>query len=279
MPDSRRVFFLLVLLGLALGVAACDGGKDTSQTQLDQEQSSLPLPGATQGRLLTQTPAPGTTLVANASPPPTVTSYPTPGEDFATGPFPAYILPGSWLNQSFTDGTGATRTLSDFQGRVVVVHLLSALCQPCAGQQNQIMGAIAQLYEDGELGDAVFLALSVVPDDTPTLVTNVLRTQLEKRAEASQQEGADISQFEYGWSVVDSLAQEDNPAEWLVGVAGQGLLNMLSEGLGDYALDPDTLTIMVIQPDGLGHVTTGGLVDHTKLVEAIRFYGAGQTGE
>jgi hypothetical protein len=280
MPHSPRILIALVLL-IALIAAGC-GEEDSAsdETQLDREApGSMPLPGTTQAPLPTETPAPAATLAANVTPLPSATPYPTPGEDAATGPFPQVVVPNGWRYQPFTIMDGTQHTLSEFQGRTVVIHTLATLCEQCAEQQNNVMAAVAELYDTGQLGDAVIMALGVEPQETPTLLRNVLRDQLEERATTSQQEGpqSDSDIIEYGWSVVDTLNEDENPAEWMAAVASEGLLSALSNDFGTTTADPTALTIIVIAPDGLAHVTSGGLINKDTLVEAIQVYG-GRSG-
>jgi hypothetical protein len=258
----KRLLLLTILVIFAL--AACGGDNESPPSQLDApfEDSSLPLPGTTVAPVATVTPwpTPWTTTAAPSGPTitprPSVTAVPT--RDRTTGteePIDNSMVPGDWLSQPFTDAAGNERTLAEFAGRAVVIHLLSASCDLCIEQERILMQAVQDRYDIDQLSDTVFLALGVLERETPSMIQAVLQQQL-----------AD------SWSTVELLQRDDVPADWLAGIASPELLDALERDFGPEVRDPDGLVIIVIEPDGYAHLTPPGLVNFTTLRDAITFY-------
>lgn len=261
----RRLFFMPVLI-LVLSLLAGCGDTEDPPSPLDaaREESSLPLPGTTQAPLPSDTPWPTawptmTPAIVRPTFTPTRTPTPFPTRDRTTGteePIDNYTIPGDWLHQPFTDEDGNERTLDEFQGRAVVVHMLSASCDLCIEQQQILLQAIQDRYDIDQLSNTVFLALGVNERETPSMIRAVLERQLLEQ-----------------WSTVELLENEDIPADWLAGIASPELLDALETDFGPEVRESDGMVVIVIEPDGLAHLTPNGLVDFTTLRDAITFYG------
>ena len=258
----KRLLLLTILVIFAL--AACGGDNESPPSQLDApfEDSSLPLPGTTVAPVATITPWPTpwpTTAVPSGptiTPRPSVTAVPT--RDRTTGteePLDNDIVPGDWLFQPFTDAAGNDRTLAEFAGRAVVIHLLSASCDLCIEQERILMQAVQDRYDIDQLSDTVFVALGVLDRETPSMIETVLQQQLADN-----------------WSTVELLQRNDVSADWLAGIAGSDLLDALERDFGPEVRNPDGLVIIVIEPDGYAHLTQPGLVSFATLRDAITFY-------
>jgi hypothetical protein len=255
----RNVSRLLMLLALAV-LGGC-GSEKSQPSELDApfDQSSLPLPGTTQAPFVSPTPLPGptATLIPNPAPRATFTPYPT--RDRSNDATPELldndIPPGDWQYQTFTDEAGITHTLDQLVGRAVMVQTLAMNCVVCLEQQQNLLAAIQDRYDLGLLSDTVFLALDVETREPPSLLRTVLQREAGDRK-----------------ATIDLLLREDVPADWMVGAASSGLLAALQRAFGPDVSSPEALAVIVIEPDGLAHLTSGGIVSTSMFINLITFY-------
>ncbi|NDJ78866.1 MAG: hypothetical protein GYB65_21655 [Chloroflexi bacterium] len=240
---------------------------------------------------------------------------PEPGSTLETEdlyPFLAIDVPaGNWRTQPFIDVNGDTHTLEDFTGRVVVVQLVSISCAPCIEQQQNLLGSIqirtttqrfapeganqateealatqavieanndpefVYVYSD-QIGDTVYVTLGIKPTELPEHLMAVYERELGEEA----------------WEHIDYLQRGDIPADWLLGVASPDFTRELLDTFNRYyvpsdqsapLLAPEMLPIILIEPDGTGHLLvrgssgsmeTWGLVSPSELFELVTFLSA-----
>jgi thiol-disulfide isomerase/thioredoxin len=172
-----------------------------------------------------------------SSPPPAVsaeaqTAGPT-AEPSPTGPPLA-----DWLTEPLTDvRTGATVSLADLRGRVVLIEGMATWCPPCLEQQRQAAQALAVLDPRA----VVYVSVDIDPrEPASTLAAYALRTGFD-------------------WPfLVPSLA----------------FLRAWSRAFGSLILDPPTTPIVVIDRTGHGTLTETGIKPASRLVQLARAAGA-----
>lgn len=248
-PALRSVLALSLIAVLAL-IASCSG----ADSPPEPAQAPALSPVSPAGAQLTRTPWP--TVWPTDTPRP-ATPYPTPDLTSRTEePLDNFIMPGAWLNAPFTDIDGAQRTLADYAGRLVIVHTLAAGCDLCIDQQRMLAQAIQDRYDINVLPDAVYLALGVEPGETPALIESVVRERLGEQ-----------------WATIELVYQDDVAGDYITGLASDALRRELERAFGSGAVDPLAQTVIVVEPDGLAHLTTEGLVDWRELRDVITAYG------
>lgn len=236
MRNSYRFFLLVLLIGL---LVAC------------QEESTpvpTPIPIATE----TPTVPPPTDIPA----PPTITPYPTRDRTSGTEePIDNDVQPGDWMDQPFVDDEGITRTLEEFQGRIVIIQTISASCTLCMEQQQYLADTIQYWADQDQLSDTVFLMLNVEQRQSTSLLTTVLQDQLGDK-----------------WPTIESLMTGENAAEYIVGQATPRLITALEEAFDPAVSDPENVTLILIERDGLAHLINQGMNDDRTLIRTISFY-------
>lgn len=248
---SHRVLLMILLV---LTLAACGG--DDPDDKPDSPAPAADSEGVPTGAGATATVPPPTDV------PPTP-AIPTP--DYTSGtphPIENFTLPGDWRVGAFDTPDGARHRLIDFDGRGVILHLMSATCERCAEQHLNLLRAADELRRIDYLPDTVFVALGISPLEPPTLITNMLQTQL----------GDD-------WSLVTAL-RDDPAADWMAGVATDQLVRHLTSAFGSAVTDTSQHVLIVIEPNGLAHLLADpGYFDTRTLREVIEFYGNPPAGE
>jgi hypothetical protein len=162
---------------------------------------------------------------------------------------------GDWLTLPFTDDAGQARTLAEFVGRAVVLHTLAASCQICLEQQQHILQAAQDRHEIGLLTDTVFVALTVLPDESAARLRRALQAALGEQ-----------------WAIVELILSDDVPADYVFGTASGALRAALVRDFGPEAALPEAATVIVIEPDGTAHLLYEGLVDWYDVRDAITQY-------
>lgn len=256
---TRTGCALLLTFLLAVFLAACGDSPDRP-TQLDDAARAHPLTqtalaGPTSIPQATETPWPTQWPTATPRPtlPPSPSPYPTRDRSGATEVPVGQLVPrGEWLTLPFTDDTGEMRTLAEFVGRAVVLHTLSASCQICVEQQQHILQAALDRHEIGLLTDTVFVALTVLPDESAARLRRALQAALGEQ-----------------WAIVELILSDDVPADYVFGAASKALRAALVQDFGPEAALPEAATVIVIEPDGTAHLLVEGLVDWRDVRDAI----------
>ena len=262
MRNTLRLQLLAMVL-LVVGLTGCKSNAKESPSQLDiayQAQAQTKTAEARPTFTPWPTPWPTATRAPQLTAHPTATPFPTKDRSGATeealDTSSTIITPGDWLTKPFVDETGQERTLAEFLGRAVVLETLSASCEPCIEQQQYLLAAIKDRYDLGLLTDTVFLALSVQPNESPSLVKSVLQDQL----------GED-------WATIELLQSDETAADYIFGVASEDLRGALESTFGPNVLIPENITVIVIETDGLAHLMPEGIVSFRDLRDAISAYG------
>ncbi len=248
---------LLIILSLA----ACQGESKDEPSLLDAPIQEAARQTQTAQARPTNTPWPTAwptnTPFVRQTPVPSRTPIPTPDLANSTEePFDNYVVPGDWLYETFTTSSGDVVTFEDFLGRAVIFETLASTCQMCIEQQDTLLQAAQDRYDQGQLGDTVFIALDVNPAEPLVLLSDVLERQLADQ-----------------WSTVELLRRDDIPADYIIASAGEDLIAALERDFGPDISQPIALTVIAIAPDGLAHLLPEGMVNFQDLRTAIQVYG------
>ncbi len=153
----------------------------------------------------------------------------------AAPPGPGKALDPRLLATPLRDSrTGGSFTLGDFPGKVVLVEGMAVWCPVCTEQQRNLRDALPALG-DG----AVVVSLDVDTNENDAIVKRYVEQQ--------------------GWS-------------WRFAVAPRELAQSLATAFGTALLSPPSTPLLVIDPKGEGHFSTGlkGPAEIARLVERYR---------
>ena len=258
MKILRLSWIMMLAVAIPVALAACGGETTSTPSQLD-----APYLNATQSPVARASDTPWPTAWPTATRYPTAppnqapTAYPTVDRLEGTAPsIEDAIPPGDWLYAPFTDDQGQSHTLSDYLGRGVILHTLSASCTECILQQRMLSQAILDRQTINALPDTVFVSLSVVNTDTG--------------ASSKRRSSANWARTGPAWTCYWAISAS---AQAVFGVASQTLLDALAEAFGPEVNDPEYLTVIAIERDGYAHMLMTGLVDWHVLRDAISAYG------
>jgi hypothetical protein len=249
----RAIFCLLLILVCLL--TACQEEEKTPQMPLDALRQDTAAPTGSPPAAAT---AVLTRAYITATPEPSSTPFPTPNLTQVTdSPLDNVVLPGDWSDAPFQDESGGDHVLNEFRGREVVIQVVSAMCAPCIEQQQYLLAAIQDRLDNGLLPNAVFLTLGVSQQEPVSLIETVFKRELGK-----------------SWSTAETLLQGGTGADWMVGLASPQLVTALEDAFGPDAVRPEALTIIVVEPGGMAHITAAGLDDTSSLITIIMAYGS-----
>ncbi|HVO71249.1 MAG TPA: hypothetical protein VMT24_14460 [Aggregatilineaceae bacterium] len=256
----------VLVLPVIVGLAACTGKTKSSPSQLDLEYQARSMTQTAQAAGVTNTPWPTPWSTATRVIPrerPTITPYPTRDRSNSTEePCDNCVVQGDWLYKPFMDENGQQRSLSEFLGRLVILESVSSSCETCGEQQQNIMTAARDRYNYGLLTDTVFVALGVVPGESPSLIKTVLQRQVGPM-----------------WGVVPLLQGGDTGGDYVFGVASPDLVAALERDFGAESGDPNSPFVLVIESDGLARRLVQGMVNISDLRDAITDYANTPTPE
>lgn len=261
MQNARRTT-LIVLILLALVLSSCKQKTKEKPTQLDaayQEAQRLTqqAPRPTRTPFPTEWPPTATRLPrpTPVSPTPWPTQDPNATEavveNLSTG-----VPQGDWLLTPFTGEDGQQHTLQEYLGRAVVLETVSSSCSVCIEQQQNLLQAIRDRSDMHLLTDTVFIALGMVPGETPSLIKAAFQSQL----------GAD-------WATVQMVQSADTPSDYIFAQASADLRQALQDTFGPGVIVPENVNVIVIEKTGITHLFPPGVVSFTDLRDAITAYG------
>jgi len=140
----------------------------------------------------------------------------------------------AWFGAALTDvNSGATFTLADFQGKVVLVETLAVWCPKCLEQQRQVQALHAAL---GERDDFVSVGLNIDPNETADILRN-------------------------------HTAQ--NGFDWRYAVAPAAVAREIAALYGDQFLNPPSTPMLIVDRHGAVHVLPFGLKSAADLQDAL----------
>lgn len=216
---NRTLFTLLIL---ALALAACALAAAPVAPTLAPTQTAQPEPTAevmpTTAELTTATEATPLTTVAPV----------------ATATSTAVVATPAWFGAALTDvRTGATFTLNDLRGKVVLVEMLAMWCPKCKTQQGEVKTLHAAL---GANPDLVTVGLDIDPNENAT----------------------DLKAY-----------IEHHQFDWLYAVAPREVAREIGVLYGDQFLNPPSTPILIIDRTGQAHPLAFGIKSAADLQTAL----------
>lgn len=163
----------------------------------------------------------------------------TPTPDAMAEPTEAAMMETpAWFGSSLKDvRSGASFTIHDFQGKVVLVETMAVWCPTCFRQQQEIK-ALHELL--GMREDFVSVSLDIDPNEDEAILAGYLKQN---------------SQF-----------------EWYYAVIGPEIAREIGNAYGDQFLNPPSAPIFVIDRHGAAHPLPFGLKSAEDLMKAIQPY-------
>lgn len=170
---------------------------------------------------------------------PVVPQQPTatpPGPAFSDAPAPSAAAPASptpgpaatalagrpWATATLTDvATGEAFTIADFAGRTVFVETMAIWCTKCRAQQGRFTEALAGL----DPATIAYVVLTVEPAET----------------------SEDLARYRVERGFTGTYA-----------VAGRDVSSALADEFGANVLNPPSVPVIVVSPDGVVSFGTGG---------------------
>lgn len=212
----RKPIDATLCLLAAMVLAACSGPAATPETR----------PTAVVVIKTNTSPAPTKPAALDARPTDEAVVAPTP-ETTAT---PEAVSAPAWFGMPMTDvNTGASFTLADFHGRVVLVETMAVWCPKCLQQQREVKALHAAL---GERDDFVSVALDIDPNEDAEIL---------KRYTAQQ-----------GFN-------------WVYAVAPAEVAREIAHLYGDQFLNPPSTPMLIIDRQGEVHTLPFGIKNADEL--------------
>jgi thiol-disulfide isomerase/thioredoxin len=144
----------------------------------------------------------------------------------------------AWFGTSFKDvRTGASFTINDFKGKVVLVETMAVWCPTCLRQQQEIK-ALHDLL--GMREDLVSLSLDIDPNEDETILAG--------------------------------YTQQNSQFDWLYAIAGPDASREIGNAYGDQFLNPPSAPVLVIDRHGVAHPLPFGLKSAEDLMKQIQPY-------
>ncbi len=258
---SKNVSALLLVIVISLAILSACGESTPTETptadpiiaRQDQVATEMALTaGPTVRAAETQRAQAIASLSPQFEPSPTrpdriITRTPTPTFFLfdADDPFGSTILPTEWLTHAFTATDGTTYTMETFTESWVVVQVLNTSCVTCLVQQRAIR-EVAQLFHDEQRPyTVVYISLNVDTRVTQRALTN--------------------------WAERNSL-HPSVELGWVVASATPDLIQSMSWTFGERSIDPDSQTIIVVEPDGVSHLNRRGALSASEVRDMLVTY-------
>lgn len=234
----KRAFVLLLALAALLLLAACSGGQETVDSDVEPAAAAMT---ENSDQVASDEMASGELVAEDGSPAEhsdqamadEMAAEPEQmaegsGEMAMSGELPA------WQTLSLTNArTGETFTLADFAGQTVFVEPMATWCTNCRRQLGNVKGAYGQLA--GE--DVVFVALSVETTIDDATLANY----------------ADEAGF-----------------EWLFAVLSPEMLQELAAEFGQTIANPPSTPHFVVRPDGTVSSFETGIESTDQIIAQIQ---------
>ncbi len=171
---------------------------------------------------------------------------PTPTDDPTNDILGNIVYPGNWLTLPFTTTEDQEESLSDFEGKIIILLPMALDCIPCQ-EQLEYTRQTDQQFRNDEVGyEVVYLNLNVSPLDT----MDDLKTWANEQAFESTE------QF-----------------TWVTGQASPAMVAALNSAFGGSALNMQRTPILIIDKTGQGHTAgSEGTLSTSRLRDVIVFY-------
>ncbi|PJF40075.1 MAG: hypothetical protein CUN55_13205 [Phototrophicales bacterium] len=151
----------------------------------------------------------------------------------------------SWLEQPFITTDGVERRLRDFSDSVIIVRTLTTDCDQSCLDMQLTLRQIAENTSDLYNGAVVFI----------TLNTN---TTVSARS------------LEF-WADNHNIGSEPQ-LNWYVGTISSFLQRDLVDTFGDSVLEPQSLSLIVVDQGGISHISQNQVYRRSQLSSIIGFY-------
>lgn len=233
----RPAFRLCVTFGLILALAAC---QPAAPEAMPAQPTAAMMEKPTGEAMMETTPDAMMELTpeAMAGHTPEAMMELTPEAMMETTPeamtTPEMMGMPAWFGATLTDvTTGASFTLNDFRGQVVLVEPLAVWCPKCLQQQQQVQALHTRL---GERTDFVSLGLGIDPNESAEVLRDYVAAQ------------------GFGWRYAVA------PAE---------VARELARLYGDQFLNPPSTPMLIIDQQGEAHPLPYGIKSTEALQEAL----------
>ena len=168
------------------------------------------------------TPAPSESMAAETTGPGSPASSAAPSEAPTPNPAAAALAGRSWATAELIDvATGEPFTIADYAGKTIFVESMAIWCSNCRAQQGRFKEALAQLDPDS----VAYVVLTVDPGET----------------------GEDLARYRESQGFTGTYA-----------VAGTDVSRALADEFGPNAINPPSVPLVLVTPDGEVSFDTGG---------------------
>jgi hypothetical protein len=213
---KQRNILLTALLLLAVLLTACGGPTPTTEAEMPHDDMSTPEAETPRDEMS------------------------TPDEMMPEGESPteeAMLESPAWFGASLTDvRSGATFSLNDFKGKVLLVETMAVWCSKCYTQQTQIQSLHSLL---GERDDFVSISLDIDPNEDAAILQNFVN---------------------------------QNSFDWTYAVAPPEVAREIARHYGDQFLNPPSTPIVIVDRHGAAHPLPFGIKSADDLMQAIQPY-------
>lgn len=199
----------------------------------------------------TETSSPTATRRPTLDPTLLITQTPTTDFDAPNDILGNTLYDTQWLNGSLQTVEGDTVRLSDYLGtHVIVIHVLTTTCDPCREMQLNIRRIARTFRDEGRPYNMVYVSLN----------TNV---------------STPIEDLQIWAQELALLGFSSEGLTWLVGNASTDLLRGISQTFGAEALQPNAMSLIVVDKRLRSHLSREGLLSEERVRDIIVYYNDG----
>jgi thiol-disulfide isomerase/thioredoxin len=252
----------VLLVALGMGLAACGGEEETPEPTVDllanydalkatdDEATRQAVAGtAAAFQTLTAQQAPSISSQSTPTRAPRVTAVvlsQTPTIDPASDVLGNIVYGDAWRTAPFTTTDGQTHTIADFDGKLVVLLLMTLDCPPCQDQLATVQEVDQRFRRDNVSFDVVYVNLNL---------------KVNESAEALGR-----------WEQTGSFSSTDR-FTWLTGTVSPELLHELLTAFAPGAVEFQQATVLVIDKEGRGHSTAReGIMSFSRFRDVLVAY-------